>query len=102
LVSGTASIEPGGRTVWVGDITGQIDRTMEVVAAILHSRGMGFGDVTRATCYYQRPDDRAGFEFWRTAHHQMAMPVVDTHSVVCRGDLLFEIELDAVMATRTR
>lgn len=95
LVSGTASIHPDGRTAWVGDVRQQVDRTMEVVAAILQSRGMDFHDVTRATAYYRHATDRRHFVAWRIAHGLSAMPVVDTHSVICREDLLFEIELDA-------
>lgn len=96
LVSGTASIHPGGKTAWVGDARKQVELTMEVVAAILHSRGLGYGDVTRATTYFRHAEDRRHFAAWVAERELGAMPVVDTCSVVCRGDLLFEIELDAV------
>lgn len=96
LVSGTASIHPGGKTAWVGDVRKQVELTMEVVAAILQERGMDWRDVTRATCYYRHAEDRRYFAAWLAERDLAAMPVVDTHSVVCRDDLLFEIELDAV------
>lgn len=98
LVSGTASIHPGGKTAWVGDARKQVELTMEVVAGILQSRGMDYRDVTRATCYYRHAADQRHFAAWLKEHDLEAMPVVDTHSVVCRDDLLFEIELDAVKA----
>lgn len=95
LVSGTASIHPGGQTAWIGDVRQQINLTMEVVAAILQSRNLGYGDVTRATCYYQHAQDRRHFAAWLSDHDLSILPVIATHSVICRDDLLFEIELDA-------
>jgi len=42
LISGTASIAPGGETLWAGDLLRQMDLSMDVVEAILTSRGFGF------------------------------------------------------------
>jgi enamine deaminase RidA (YjgF/YER057c/UK114 family) len=98
-VSGTASIFPGGKTAWVGNAKKQVDLTMEVIGAILQSRGMDFSTVARATAYYRHPLFRAYFEAWLASRELRAMPVVHTHSVVCRDDLLFELELDACAAS---
>jgi enamine deaminase RidA (YjgF/YER057c/UK114 family) len=95
LVSGTASIHPDGRTAWVGNAKKQVDLTMEVIAAILQVRGMNYREVTRATAYYRDPSYLRFFNEWLVERDLQAMPVVNTHSVVCRDDLLFEIELDA-------
>lgn len=95
LVSGTASIHPDGRTAWIGNPRQQIELTMEVVEAILRSRGMEFRDTTRATAYFRQPDLKLLFDAWYRERDLTALPVVSTHSVVCRDDLLFEIELDA-------
>lgn len=95
-VSGTASIHPDGRTAWIGDARRQVDLTMEVVAAILHSRGMDWRHVTRATAYYRHAADVRHLQAWQAEHAQQALPVVNTASVVCRDDLLFEIEVDAM------
>lgn len=97
LVSGTASIDPDGRTAWAGDPVRQVGRTLEVIGAILQARAMGFGDVTRATAYYRDAADRRHFDRWLADHGWQAMPVVHTQSVVCRDDLLFELELDAAV-----
>lgn len=94
-ISGTASIHPGGKTAWVGNPKKQIDLTMEVVGAILQSRGLAFRDVNRGTAYYRDPEYLAFFEDWCAERDLKTMPVVQTHSVVCRDDLLFEIEVDA-------
>jgi enamine deaminase RidA (YjgF/YER057c/UK114 family) len=100
LVSGTASIHPGGATAWVGNAKKQVDLTMEVIAAILFSRGLGFEDVTRATAYFQHPLFKAYFDSWCTAQQLEQLPVVAIRADVCRPDLLFELELDACVAAR--
>lgn len=99
-VSGTASIHPGGATAWVGQIRKQIDLTMEVIVAILQSRGLDYRDVTRATAYYRDAAYRKHFADWCAERGLEAVPVVHTHSVVCRDDLLFELELDAALPVR--
>ena len=95
FVSGTASIWPDGKTAWVGDVPKQIALTMEVVAAILQSRGMDFRHVTRATAYFQNKVFMRHFEAWCELHEVRRMPVVAFEADVCRDDLLFEIEVDA-------
>ena len=69
---------------------------MEVIGGILQSRGMDYRAVTRATAYYRDPSSLRFFNAWRIERDLQTMPVVNTHSVVCRDDLLFELELDAV------
>ncbi len=95
FISGTASIYPDGKTAWVGDVDKQVALTMEVVAAILQSRGLHFGHVTRATAYFRDPRYKAAFAAWRRARALADLPVVELHVVICRDALLFEIEVDA-------
>ena len=94
-ISGTASIEPGGKTAYVGDPKAQIELTMQVVAAILHSRRMDWGDCTRAIAYIKDPNDAPLFADYLDENGLGALPLTWMHSDVCRDDLLFEIELDA-------
>ncbi|MDO8544337.1 MAG: translation initiation inhibitor [Opitutaceae bacterium] len=100
LISGTASIHPNGATAWVDNAKKQIDLTMEVVAAILESRGMTFADVTRATAYFKHPAFRPYFVAWCDVRELRQMPVVAVHCDICRDDLLFELELDAALPAR--
>jgi enamine deaminase RidA (YjgF/YER057c/UK114 family) len=95
FVSGTASIAADGRTIWAGDMGKQVGHTMEVVEAILVSRGLGFADVTRAVAHFKPPADTAAFTAWLGARKLQGLPVVCVQSELCRDDLLFEIELDA-------
>ena len=95
LISGTASISSDGHTAHVGDARKQIDLTMEVVRAILESRGQTFADVTRAVAYFKSPADSPLFAGW-CARNQTEIPAVSACCDICRDDLLFEIELDAL------
>jgi enamine deaminase RidA (YjgF/YER057c/UK114 family) len=96
LVSGTASIEPGGLTAHVGDAPGQVSLTLRVVEAILSSRGMGWGEVTRGIAYCRTHAAAQAWTAYRHARGLQHLPVVTTLNVVCRDDLLFELEVDAV------
>lgn len=94
-ISGTASIAPGGKTLWVGDVRKQVELTMDVVAAILRARGFSFADLTRATAYFRHASDAAVFAEWLAANRLTEMPVVSAQCDVCRDDLLFELEAEA-------
>ena len=95
FISGTASIAPGGKTLWVDDTHKQVELTMDVVEAILRSRGLTFANLTRATAYFRYAADAGIFSEWLAANRQEQMPVVSAQCDVCRDDLLFELEADA-------
>jgi len=99
FVSGTASIDPEGNTVHVGDVQGQVARTCEVVQAILQSRAMEWRDVTRATAYVRHPQDAPIFHRYCADSGIPALPVIIANNTICRDDLLFELEVDAITAS---
>lgn len=95
LISGTASIAPDGATQCVGNVRGQVGRTMEVVEAILTSRGMRWQNASRATVYLRNAADAWAYcEYIQ--EHELILPTLVTEATVCRDDLLFEIEVDAL------
>jgi enamine deaminase RidA (YjgF/YER057c/UK114 family) len=94
LISGTASIAPGGKTLWPDDVRRQVALSMQVVEAILNSRGFKFSDLTRATAYFKRRDDAWAFTEWCVLN-DLNLPAVVVQCDVCRDDLLFELEADA-------
>lgn len=98
LVSGTASIAPGGETVRQGDVAGQTDLTLDVVEAILRSRGMDWRDVSRAIAYVKNGRDIDMCERSRRERGAGHVPAIVTENDICRGDLLYELELDAITA----
>lgn len=97
FISGTASISYDGKTVHEGDIDKQIDLTMQVVKAILESRGMNWDDATRALAYFKEPNFLNAWNEWNEKH-RLSLPLCIAHADICRDDLLFEIELDALKA----
>jgi enamine deaminase RidA (YjgF/YER057c/UK114 family) len=96
LISGTASIAPGGKTLWQDDVRKQVELTMAVVQAILHSRGFTLADLTRATAYFKYRKDVGVFSAWCREHGLNSVPIVAAQCAVCRDDLLFELEADAM------
>ncbi len=95
-VSGTASIDRSGKTVFLGDCPAQVRQTMEVVQAILRSRGMDWTDVTRSLVYFKRAPDAFLFEKYRKEAGLPLFPAVVVENDICRDDLLYEIEVDAI------
>lgn len=95
FISGTASIAPGGKTLWLGDVRRQMELSMEVVEAILQSRGFAFADLTRATAYFRDAADAGIFSEWLTTNGLQKMPLVYAQCDICRNDLLFELEAEA-------
>lgn len=96
FISGTASIAPEGRTVHAGDAGAQVALTLDVVRAILESRGMGWNDVTRTVAYFKHVPDAPVFARLCAARGMPVLPAVVMNEDICREDLLFEIELDAI------
>jgi len=96
LISGTASIAPGGETCHVGNVEAQVARTMEVVEGILASRRMSLADVSRAVAYFKSARDVATFSRWLKRRGVKRLPVLNVSGSICRPDLLFELELDAI------
>jgi enamine deaminase RidA (YjgF/YER057c/UK114 family) len=98
LISGTASITPDGRSAHMGDPQGQIALTMEVVEAILASRDMGWEQVTRTIIYLKNMAYAPLFTEYCRQQHIPPLPAVLVETDICRPELLFEIEVDAVDA----
>lgn len=99
-VSGTASIAPEGHTIHLGDVPAQIAKTIEVVAAILESRDMQWSDVTRGIAYVREPAGIPIYARYCAAAGLPPMPILTMSSTICRDDLLFELEVDAVRARK--
>jgi enamine deaminase RidA (YjgF/YER057c/UK114 family) len=102
LISGTASIAPGGASMFPEDVEKQIHLTLDVVEAILKSRGMGWQNTIRAVGYFRNIDDLAVFEACCEKRGIAPLPLAPAHATVCRADLLFEMELDAIAAVKNQ
>ena len=94
LISGTASIAPDGKTLHPDEPEKQIRLAMDAVKAILDSRGMSWNDLVRGIAYFK---DMAYLPIYkRVAFNIPRFPLAIAHADVCRHDLFFEIEVDAV------
>jgi enamine deaminase RidA (YjgF/YER057c/UK114 family) len=101
LVSGTASIAPDGKTIYPDDPEKQIRLTMDVVKAILESRGMNWNDLCRGIAYFK---NMAYLPIYKRVASELNIPhfpLAVAHADVCRHDLVFEIEVDAVQICLT-
>ncbi len=92
-LSGTASIDQTGETVHIGDFEKQYHFTHEVVGAILEAEGFSWDDVVRGIAYFRHPADAARAENLPLPGN---FPVLRTINVVCRDNLLYELEVNAV------
>lgn len=92
FVSGTASIASAGQSIHDENLLKQVETSEKVVFAILKSRGFDLADITRATRYFKRQHDALSSRLrGEQCQHAVIVP-----ADVCRPELLFEIELDAV------
>ncbi|MCK5852680.1 hypothetical protein KAH27_06575 [bacterium] len=94
-ISGTASIDENGKTIFIDNTAGQLDMTMKVVDAILDDADMKWSDTANAMVYFKHLKDFHLFDDFCRAN-KINIPHVKLHADVCRDDLLFEIELDAI------
>jgi enamine deaminase RidA (YjgF/YER057c/UK114 family) len=100
FISGTASIGLDGKTVHADNLDAQIVLTLEVVEGILKSLGMSYSGVTRANAYFKHTRDVPGLRKYCEKYGLPAARVVAAHSDICRDELLFEIEVDAISLTQ--
>ena len=95
-ISGTASIDKLGSTVFADDTSAQIEMTMRVVNAILNNAGMDWPDTVTSLAYFKHPGDFGLFDDYCQVNG-IKLPHIKVHADICRDDLLFELELDAIV-----
>jgi enamine deaminase RidA (YjgF/YER057c/UK114 family) len=97
LVSGTASIDEQGKSVFIGDPGAQIRQTLGVVSALTASEGATFQNLCEATVFLKR---RRDFAVYREIAEQAGIsnaPSVNVVADVCRDELLFELDAAFVL-----
>lgn len=107
LISGTASIDERGNTVHVGDLRAQLRRTFDNITALLASEGATWHDIVRTTCYLRDIErDYKEFNEERAAFYKEQgldpLPAsTGIQAILCRPDLLIEIEAIAMFRTES-
>jgi enamine deaminase RidA (YjgF/YER057c/UK114 family) len=97
FVSGTASLNETGATVYLDDLEAQTDRMLLNVASLLEEQGSGFSDIVAAVTYVKRPEDAPALRARLAAAGYEGFPNLIVHAPVCRPELLCETEALAVV-----
>jgi enamine deaminase RidA (YjgF/YER057c/UK114 family) len=97
-VSGTASIDMEGKTIFTDDVHAQIEQTFKIVQALLESQQFGWEDTVRGIGYVRNEDDLLTLNEFVASGGAPEFPLLQTINVVCRQDLLFELEVNAVQS----
>ncbi len=102
LISGTASVDEHGQTVHAGDFRAQLRRTYHNITGLLASEGATWKDIVRTTCYLRDIErDYEAFnegrtEFFREQGLDPLPASTGIQAILCRPDLLMEIEAVAI------
>jgi enamine deaminase RidA (YjgF/YER057c/UK114 family) len=102
LVSGTASIDEDGKSVFIGDTAAQIRQTLNVVSTLIAPEGATLRDLCEATVFMKRRED---FPLYREIAGQAGIaqaPSVNVVADVCRDELLFELDAAFVIEKNGR
>ncbi len=106
LISGTASIDEHGQTVHLGDFRAQLRRTFSNITGLLASEGCTWHDIVRTTCYLRDIErDYEAFneertEFFKEEGLDPLPASTGIQAILCRPDLLIEIEAIAMFRTK--
>ena len=102
-LSGTASIDAAGRTLYAGDLRAQTWRTYHNLLRLLETEGANFSDVVRTSCYLRDIErdyqefNRVRTWFLREAGCDPLPASTAIQARLCRSELLVEIEALAVL-----
>jgi enamine deaminase RidA (YjgF/YER057c/UK114 family) len=96
VISGTASIDPQGQIVHPGDVSRQLDRTLDNIAALLGAAGATPADLGVLIAYVRDPADQS-LVAQQIRARCGPVPLVLVVGSVCRPGWLVELEGMAVV-----
>jgi enamine deaminase RidA (YjgF/YER057c/UK114 family) len=106
-ISGTASIDEEGRTLYRGDFRAQLWRTFRNITELLRAEGATWQDIVRTSCYL-RDIERDYEDFNQVRNYFLRAMDLDPlpastgiQARLCRSDLLIEIEAIAMLERGT-
>ncbi len=103
IISGTASVDDAGETLYKGDFRAQCWRTYRNITNLLEAEGGSWKDIVKTTCYLRDIErDYEAFNDVRNAFFEWnrldPLPAsVGIQARLCREDLLVEIEAVAIL-----
>jgi len=92
LLSGTASIDKDGKTLFKEEPKSQISKTLEIICSLIREEGADLNDISSATVFFKRPEDLVIYREIMAEQGLNCLPVVCVIADICRNDLLFEID----------
>jgi enamine deaminase RidA (YjgF/YER057c/UK114 family) len=95
-ISGTAAIDEQGQSLYPGDIRGQINYTFDAIDALIRQQAASLEDICAATVFVKRPEDVHIFREIANSRGLEDFPCVCVLADICREELLFEIDAEAV------
>lgn len=97
FVSGTAAIDAKGCSLYPGNAEAQIDRTLNVIEALIEGKGANLKDIRSSTVYLKKAEDLKVYEKVAGRFGLPELPVVCVVADICRDELLFEMDAIAVV-----
>ena len=100
LVSGTASIDDRGKSVFQDDAKSQMVQTFDVISALIKEKGAKLKDIYDSTIYLKRPEDINELQTTLKEYGLKEMPAICVLADICRDELLFEVDAVVVLNSR--
>ncbi len=92
LLSGTASIDEHGKTVYLDNPSEQMRKTLQVVQSLIKWEGASLDHIQEATVFFKCAKDAQYYDKVAKEFGIKDLPAVFVVADVCRQDLLFEID----------
>ncbi len=99
-LSGTASINDKGETVYLDDIKKQIEMTGSVIETLTYDEGLNIRNICEGTVFLKKAEYIDDYKEY-CHKNNLELPCIITVANVCRDDLLFEIDA-TLMGKSTR
>jgi enamine deaminase RidA (YjgF/YER057c/UK114 family) len=96
-VSGTAAIDEHGASLYPGDIRSQIICTLDKIETLLGQEGAGLADICAASVFVKRLEYAEAFRRVAAERGLADLPAVCIVADVCREELLFEMDAEAIV-----
>jgi enamine deaminase RidA (YjgF/YER057c/UK114 family) len=101
LVSGTASIDEEGKSMFIGDPAAQIRHTLDVVSSLIAGEGATLQDMCEATVFLKNREDYSTYQEIAGHADIYDAPSVIVEADVCRDELLFELDAAFILGKNT-
>ncbi|MBN1576088.1 MAG: hypothetical protein JW913_06025 [Chitinispirillaceae bacterium] len=100
-ISGTASIDAEGNTIYLSDIRKQTDRTLDNIEALLKPQGATMGDMQYLIIYLRNPKHWTQIQDILVTRIPDSVAVIPVEAPVCRPNWLIEIEGVGIIPDKT-